>query len=353
MATIGDVARAAGVSRTAVSFAFNDPSRLSQDTLARILSVAHDLGYYPSPVARSLMSKRIGAIGLLIPQGTAMLFANPFFAELLRGIGHICDRHNLAVLLVPPVQGSVTRALDRVAADGFVVLGMDEDHPAIAMLRQRNLPFVTVDGPVLPNVSAVNVDDEQGAYLAAAHLLALGHRDLLIIGIRPAIGEAAADGDRAFSGVTTRRLAGYRRAFAGAAVAFRDEAVVAAGSTSDGGAEALRAAWQAGWRPTAVLAMSDIIALGVMEAARALGLAIPEQLSIAGFDDIPEAQWCEPALTTVRQSGMEKGMCAARLLIARQSGAAVEHHMLPTSLIVRASCAPPSPAIPHVRAGAL
>jgi alanine racemase len=107
MPTIGDVAHKAGVSRTAVSFAFNDPSRLSAGTLNRILRIADELGYYPNPLARSLTSKRVGVLGVLIPQGTATLFANPFFAELLRGIGLICDRQELAILLVPP--GSIRR----------------------------------------------------------------------------------------------------------------------------------------------------------------------------------------------------------------------------------------------------
>lgn len=342
MVTIADVARAAGVSRTAVSFAFNDPGRLSSDTRDRILAVAQELGYFPNPVARSLINKRVGALGLLIPQRTATLFANPFFAELLRGIGHVCDRHDFAVLLVPPVQGSITRALSRALADGFVVVGLEEAHPAITMLRQRTLPFVTVDGPPLPQVSAVNVDDEGGAYQAAQHLLALGHREVLVISIRPAQGERVDEhDDRPHSGVSDRRLAGYRRAFADAGIPFREDYVIAADSTREAGEQALRTAWLAGFHPTAVLAMSDIVAIGVLDAADRLELAVPDRLSVVGFDDIPAAHWRRPALTTVHQPGLEKGMRAARLLIDRHAGSnEVEHQMLPANLVVRDSTAP-------------
>lgn len=341
MATIGDVARAAGVSRTAVSFAFNEPARLSAETLNRILRVADELGYFPNPLARSLISKRLGVLGLLVPQGTATLFANPFFAALLRGIGQICDRHEFSILLVPPVQGSVTRALSRAAVDGFVVVGLDDHHVALDVLQRRRVPFVTVDGPALPGISAVNVDDHGGACQAARHVIALGHHQALVISISPPHGARADDAGPGFSGVAARRLAGYRETFAQAGLALPDQPLVAEESTREGGRAAFLAAWSAGARPTAVLAMSDSIALGVMDAAREVGLAIPADLSIVGFDDIPVAQLCRPALTTVHQPAIEKGMIAARLLIDRQAGGErVEHRVLEARLIVRGSTAP-------------
>jgi alanine racemase len=343
LATIADVARKAGVSRTAVSFAFNDPSRIAKETHTRILAIAEELGYYPNPMARSLTGKKVGVLGLLVPQRTATLFANPFFADLLRGIGHICDRHDYAVLLVPPARGSLTHALRRAAVDGFVVVGLDEEHPAITMLRRRGIPFVTVDGPALPGVSAVNIDDEAGAYQAAAHVLALGHREVLTVIIRPAQVAQMDEAVHPLSYVAARRLAGYRRAFEQAGVPFGEEYVIPADSTHEGGQQALRTVWLAGGRPTAVLAMSDITALGVIEAAQGLGLAVPETLSVVGFDDCLPAQWARPALTTVHQPGMDKGMRAARLLIESQLGTEqFEHQVLPATLVVRATTAPPS-----------
>ena len=350
VATIADVARESGVSRTSVSFAFNDPSRLATATLERVLEVAQRLGYYPNPVARSLSSKRVGALGLLIPQRTASLFANPHFSELLRGIGHICDRHSVSLLLVPPVQGSLTQALGNAAVDGFMVIGLDAQHPAILALGHRQVPFVTVDGPALEGVSAVNVDDRGGARAAAGRLLALGHRELLIVGIRPAQGERSDGASQPYTGVGAERLAGYRAAFAEAAVPFPEDYVITADSSREGGQRALRTAWLAGARPTALLAMSDIIALGALEAARDLGLRVPQDLAIIGFDDILPARWTQPGLTTVHQPTLEKGMRAARLLVDHQSGGALrEHVVLPASLVVRGSCGGPdaAPTLPH------
>ena len=346
MATIADVARLAGVSRTAVSFAFNEPSRLSAETLQRILQVADELGYYPNPVARSLISKRVGVLGLLIPQGTAMLFANPFFAELLRGIGQVCDEHNFSLLLVPPAQGSLLRSLARVAVDGYITIGLEERHPAIELLRRRKGPFVTLDGPALPQVSSVSVDDRGGARQAAAHLIERGHQEVLVLGIRPAQGEIT-DGVAAYTGVSAARLAGYRDAFAAAGLPLGEGHIVYCDSTREGGLQALLDAWAGGARPTGLLAMSDIIALGALGAARQIGLRVPEDLAIVGFDDIPDARFCHPALSTVHQPALEKGCLAARLLVDRQAGGdRVEHHVLPTTLIVRESSTT-MPPFPH------
>jgi len=341
LATIGDVAQRAGVSRTAVSFAFNDPSRISKETHQRILDIAEELGYYPNPMARSLARKRAGVLGLLIPQRTATLFANPFFADLLRGIGHICDRHEYAVLLVPPLKGSLTHALRRAAVDGFIVVGLDEDHPAIAMLRRGEIPFVMVDGPALPQVSAVNIDEESGARQAAEHVLALGHREVLTVVVRPAQTLHADEAVHPLSYVAARRLAGYREAFARAGVPFSEEYVIEADATYEGGQQALRTVWLAGGRPTAVLAMSDITAIGVMEAAESLGLSVPDDISVVGFDDLPLAQWSRPALTTVHQHGLEKGRRAAALLIESHLGSGeFEHLVLPATLVVRGTTGP-------------
>lgn len=342
MPTISDVARQAGVSRTAVSFAFNDPSRLSSATLERILKAAEELGYFPDPVARSLSSKRVGALGLLVPQRTMTLFSNPYFAELLRGIGYVCDRHDFSILIVSPIEGSLMRAIQRAAADGFVVVGLDQYHPAFNVLLQRRVPLVTVSDQVVDGIPSVNVDEREGARQAAEHLLGLGHRDVLVIRLRPAYGEPESDGAVHSGYVTDERFAGYRLAFDAAGVPFRDDLVIDSESTWEGGRQAFQTAWMAGARPTAVLAMSDIVALGAASGAGALGLAVPSDLSIIGFDDIPAARWVRPQLTTVHQSAVETGMRAAGMLIDRLlHDATPDHVVLPAGLVVRETTAEP------------
>ena len=129
--TIADVASAAGVSKTAVSFAFNSPERLGQATLERVLGVAQDLGYAPHPAARALSMKRSGTIGLLVPQRLATVFGNPFVSELIQGLGEQCDEHDLTLLLVPPLDGSLEHAIRMVSVDGFISLGLSPDDSAV------------------------------------------------------------------------------------------------------------------------------------------------------------------------------------------------------------------------------
>src|SRR2546428_784779 len=178
--TIHDVAGKAGVSTAAVSHAFNDPERLRATTVTRILDAARELGYAPNPHARALHSQRVGVLGVLFPQPIATVFANPFFASFLEGIGSVTDERGIGLLTVTPVGGSLERAIAAAPVDGFVIIGLDERNPDVAPLRKRGVPFVVVDGDA-ETASSVNVDDEGGAHAAAEFLLDRGHRELLVL----------------------------------------------------------------------------------------------------------------------------------------------------------------------------
>lgn len=330
--TIQDVAKTARVSTTTVSFAFNQPEQLSQATRARVLATAERLGYAPHPAARSLSMRRSGSVGLLTPQPLETVFANPFVAELIQGIGEVCREHNLTLLLVPPLNGSLDSAITRAAVDGFISLGLNAGDRTVETLGRLDLPWVLLDSDPPNGGTAVNVDDFGGAVLAANHVLGLGHRAIAIVGLGPARGE------RARQGVGARRLAGYRQAIkaAGAPQPVLD----AAGVTFASGATAFRRLWQGNRKPSAVLAMSDMAAIGLMAAARDAGVRVPEDLSVVGFDDLPVAAWVHPGLTTVRQPIVEKGRQAARLLVASLAGQPVHSPKpLRTELIVRGSTA--------------
>jgi len=328
--TIADVATAAGVSKTAVSFAFNNPEKLGQATLERVLGVAQELGYTPHPAARALSMRRSGTIGVLIPQGLSSVFANPFTSELIQGLGELCEEHDLTMLLVPPLDGSLEGAIRRASVDGFISLGLSPDDQALEMLDRIGIPAVLIDSDASPNHPAVNVDDEGGAEAAALHVLELGHREVAIIVLPPT---------RAQVGLTpaaSRRLAGYRKALDRSGT--HEPYTMTAGVTLAAGAGAFEGLPKVRRRPTAVLAMSDMAAIGLMSAAQAAGLKIPGDLSIVGYDDLPMAAWTNPALTTVRQPIVEKGRLAARLLIQRMKGKSVESPApLVTNLVVRAS----------------
>jgi DNA-binding LacI/PurR family transcriptional regulator len=335
--TIADVASAAGVSKTAVSFAFNNPERLGQATLDRVLGVAHDLGYAPHPAARALSMRRSGTIGILIPQRLSTVFANPFLSELIQGLGELCEEHDLTMLLVPPLDGSLEGAIRQASVDGFISLGLSADDRALEMLDRIGIPVVAVDSESSPNRPAVNVDDESGARAAAQHLLDLGHREVAIILLPPTRAQVG------HTPTASRRLAGYRAALDSAGAP--EPHTVTAAATQAAGARAFESLPRGKRRPTAVLAMSDMAAIGLMAAAQSAGLKVPGDLSVVGYDDLPMAAWTTPPLTTVRQPIIEKGRLAARLLIQRMKGKAVQSPPpLGTSLVVRGSTSPPSGA---------
>lgn len=330
--TIADVASAAGVSKTAVSFAFNNPERLGQATLERVLGVAADLGYTPHPAARALSMRRSGTIGLLIPQRLSTVFANPFVSELIQGLGELCEEHDLTLLLVPPLAGSIEDAVRHASVDGFISLGLDSHDGVLQVLEKLGIPTVLIDSEASPTQLAVNIDDEGGAALAAKHALDLGHRSIAIIELPPTRGHAHD------TPTAARRMAGYRAALKAGDAA--EPFTVMAGISVPAGMRAFEALPKGKRRPTAVLAMSDMAAIGIMSAAQVAGMRVPDDLSVVGFDDIPAAAWTNPPLTTVRQPIADKGRLAARLLIERMKGKTVDAPPpLATSLVIRSSTA--------------
>jgi DNA-binding LacI/PurR family transcriptional regulator len=326
--TIADVANAAGVSKTAVSFAFNNPEKLGQVTLERVLRVAQDLGYAPHPAARALSLRRSGTIGILIPQRLSTVFGNPF----------LCEEHDLTVLLVPPLDGSLEGAIRQASVDGFISLGLNPDDRELDTLDRLGIPTVLVDSEASPAHPSVNVDDKGGAEAAARHVLELGHRQLAIIVLPPARAHVE------HTPTAARRMAGYLATIE--RVGAPDPYLVTAGISVPAGIRAFEGLPKGKRRPTAVLAMSDMAAIGVMSAAQASGLGVPGDLSVVGFDDIPLSAWTNPPLTTVRQPIVEKGRIAARLLIQRMKGKAVESPTpLSTSLVVRSSTSKPKEVV--------
>ncbi|HEY0735300.1 MAG TPA: LacI family DNA-binding transcriptional regulator [Herpetosiphonaceae bacterium] len=329
--TISDIARAAGVSQTAVSFAFNSPSRLSPATVSRILAVANELGYAPNPLSRGLVAGRTGMLGVVVPQSLDTIYANPFFATLFRGIGSICDEHNLGLLTLSPHNHSLEQSIARAPVDGFIIVGLNEQHHEVMPLRKRSIPFVIVDGDA-ETAPSVNSEDEISAYASAAHLLKQGHREVMILAFETPERHL----DNIFYGVGARRTWGYQRAFAEYDLAWPGGAFLPTIGSIEGGARRFAAAWDDGHRPTAVLAASDVIALGVLQAARQRGLHIPGDLEVIGYDDIPLAALACPALSTVHQPIVEKGRRAAELLVAALNGdRGAEQLMLESQLILR------------------
>ena len=336
---IADVARAAGVSKTAVSFAFNKPDRLAPDTAVRIRMVADQLGYTPHPVARMLSQRETRTIGVLTPQALSVILSNPFFGAFSEGVANAAEASGYALYFISPLHGSLASAMDRATVDGVVAIGLSEDHPEVEAIRRAGVPVVLVDSTALPDHGAIEVDDVSGARSAAEHLIELGHRDVLVIGVEPPGPSTTIEPEN----VTGRRLRGYREAFGAVGIDIPGDHVVVGPASIEGGIAAFRAAWRDGQRPTAVLAMGDAMAIGAMRAVRDLGLSVPDDVSVVGFDDIDLAQHVDPPLTTVHQPIRRKGEEAVRVLMdeIRHSGLGrPEHCLLPTRLVVRGSTGP-------------
>lgn len=340
---IQDVAARAGVSKTAVSFAFNQPEHLNEATRERILLAATELGYRPSPIARRLATRRTDQIGLVLPQPTHDAFANAFMPELLRGIGDVCDERGMSLVIVPPAGGSLKRAVEAALVDGLILLGLAPDHPELAIARRAGLPVVALDVDGWGEADVVGIDDVGGSREAAEHLYRLGHRDIgvVLIAEHP---DAALD---ELNGISGRRLSGITDGFEAGCAESGGEAVrmrvLSAPVSEEGGRAAFAELAEVGL-PTAILTITDMTAIGVLNAAADAGVRVPDDLSVVGFDDIPAASWTTPRLTTVHQPIREKGRMAARRIIdlTRQTdGQGPTTERLEAHLVVRASTAPP------------
>src|SRR3954454_4175101 len=297
--TLTTVAKAVGVSPTTVSNAYNRPHKLSPALRERILRAARELGYPgPDPAARSLRRGRTGSIGLLFGEALTYVFQDPIAVEFLRGLAEGTARHNTVLQLIAALDADEQEGASLLAnaiVDGLVVWTLPDRHPLLRLARERKIPLVTHGSPRLEGVPFVGIDDRAAARAAAGHLLELGHRSLAVIAFPFGPSRRARRRDPAKLGrpsyrVTRGRLAGYKAAADAATPwpAALDVYEVAVNSRDEGRRAAL-ALLQATPRPTAVLAMSDELAVGVLAAARELGLRVPLHLSVLGWDDSPSA----------------------------------------------------------------
>jgi DNA-binding LacI/PurR family transcriptional regulator len=338
--TLADVAKAVGVSRTTVSNAYNRPDQLSADLRDRILAAAEELGYPgPDPVARGLRRGRTGVVGLVYDQPLSYRFTDPAILIFVAGMASVWDDAGVSLALLPRLQAddAGVAVLADAAVDGFVSICDVAGDARLDALVGRRLPFVMVDGGPEGAPCRVDIDDRGASAVATRHLLDLGHRRLAVLALPRSPGAAGGPVDPDDPGlirytVMAARLAGVRDAVEAAGLSWADVPVLAAPDDQTpramgsqyGGALLDRAD-----RPTGVVAMSDELAAGVMDAAVARGVDVPGQLSIVGFDDTPTAASTRPLA--------EKGEVAARLLLDGAPETAVE---LPTELVVRASTGP-------------
>lgn len=348
--TLQTIADRVGVSRMTVSNAFSRPDQLSAPLRARILAAAQELGYVgPDPAARALARGTTGAVGILLTDSLRYAFSDEVAADFLGAVTDELAPFGFALTLLPSAEsGDIVPARD-VAMDGALVYSCDPAAPAVDWLRKRRLPLVYVDQDPVDDASSVNVDDRSGARQAAQHLVELGHRrvGLMLAGKRGPVGELD-DAVELLDGHPSRqRLLGWLDALQPAGI--RPLRVRQRFSGVEDTLASARLMLDRPDRPTAVLCFADTMAYGLVQVAEELGISVPEQLSVVGFDDHPLAGCFHPPLTTVRQDVSAKGQAAAAALTTairhsrEGSPAPATRVLLPTELVIRDSTAPPPP----------
>ena len=344
-ANIKDVAAALNVAVSTISNAYNRPDQLSAALRQRVLETADRLGYPgPNPMARGLRTKSSGTIVVLLGQPLASAFADPITAGTLEGITDALSESGLAIQLVPSDARS-----GLPAADGVLVLCPDRNDPLLGQVIRHGQPTVLVDHPAEGFLTCVRADDEMAARGAIGHLTGLGHSRIGIVIDR--LGSDATPGfikvkknpDSSFPR-TIARLRGFRAGAEAAGLDWADVPVYQAGeNTSVAAAAALDALLSDRKKTTAILCVTDQLAVGVIAGAKAKEIAIPERLSVVGFDDSHLARSSNPPLTSVRQPHVEKGRAAVRSLLAqiRDEPAPAVGRLAP-KIVVRGSSAAPA-----------
>ena len=331
--TIKDVARVAEVSVATVSRALNGHSNVVAEVRNRVLAVARDLRYTPNAAARSLSSRRTHTLGVVLPD-----LYGEFFSELVRGVDQVARMHGLHLLVSsyhgnPEEQGAALRTM-RGRVDGLLVMSPYLSTPVVLAADLDTLPVVLVNTQaVADGVAAIGVDNYGGSLAMVEHLVDVGHRRIAFIA-GPEDNFDAHERRRGYSDALARLLPGV------------DAWILPGDFDEASGHHAGKTFLAAPIRPDAVFAANDMMALGCMFALAHGGVAVPDDIALAGFDDIPLARYVHPGLTTMRVNIADVGGRAARMLLSRIGSApntAIESVVLATELIVRESSAARTP----------
>ncbi|AWB88176.1 LacI family DNA-binding transcriptional regulator [Salinibacterium hongtaonis] len=324
--TLAEVAQRAGVSRSTASLAFSGAGPVSDATRARVFAAAESLGYGgPDPVARSLRSGRSGVIGVVIEERVRDAFRDPMNIAMLDGLSDGTSSLGTALLLLPDTDEPESQAprrpgpIETAAMDAVVLVGCSTrlDRP-VSVLRRRGIPIVAIEAEPMEGVLEIALDNREASATAARHLYELGHRDIAVVtlplGPQHVAGPLSADWqEEATSYTAAQRLSGVLDVF----TTLRGW-MAPASSTASGIAAGRALLSDAEHRPTAIIAQSDLLAVGILRAAEELGLSVPQDISVVGFDGIRLDGYGPWNLTTLVQPAVEKGRAAgigiARLL---------------------------------------
>lgn len=330
--SIKDIARRANVSHSTVSRALSNNPRVKSETMEKIRQIAEESGYRGSAIARSLATRRTKTVGVVVTT-----IADPFAAGVVSGIEEVAGNHGYSVFLAnsnadPDREIRVVHTFEDRRVDGIIVTASRVGALHVPMLSRMLVPIVLLNNQHPSQfVHSIMIENAMPSLEATRYLIGLGHRRIAYIG------------DRNGSTSDTERFGGYRLALDGAELPFMPELVVYGDGSPEGGMEATAQLLAlAPDRPTAIFCYDDMTALGAVRQARALGLGVPEDLSVIGFDDLSIVQYTDPPLTTIRQPMSDMGRLAMETVLDIIGGSSSNHNIkMPGELIIRGSTAPP------------
>lgn len=330
MITIKDIAREAGVSHTTVSRALRGDSRITSETTGRILQLAQELGYIPNLIAQSLNSQRTFTIGMLVTS-----VADPVVMDFMEGAEDVAQEQGYCIFLStsrndPIREFNVVDTFQRRRVDGVIVVASRTGDQYRLALDRIQVPLVLLDSEEVNDTHpSINVDNVGGTSLAVAHLLQVGHRRIGYIGAvtRPL--------------TNVKRLSGYTQTLEQAQIQIDPTWIVNPPVEDDIECGRLGVEHCLAAGVTAIFCYNDQIAISALNTCYRQGIAIPQQLSIVGFDDVRPASYVNPPLTTVRQPLQEMGRRAMKMVLGLIDKAPVQNELLDCELVVRASVAPP------------
>lgn len=326
--TIKDVAREANVSVATVSRVLNDSGPVREETRARITAVAQRLRYVPNGLARRLTLRRTHMLGVLLPD-----LYGEFFSEVIRGLDEVAQRHRYHLLLSSShsEEADIAAALRAMqgCVDGLIVMSPRVPVSGLLPHLPHTLPLVLLNSLAdEPGFTSLGIDNFGGAQAMVTHLLECGHRRIAMIE------GAAGNHDSA------ERLRGYRAALRAYGIEPDPALAVPGDFTERAGFEAAGRILAFAERPTAIFAGNDSMAIGALSALRDAGVRVPEEIAVAGFDDIPIARYLRPPLSSVHVSIHELGAAAVSYLLGMidgDEGPGGRHQVLPTTVVVRES----------------
>ncbi|WP_319533969.1 substrate-binding domain-containing protein [uncultured Vibrio sp.] len=315
MATMKDIAKLAGVSTSTVSHVINKTRFVSEEISERVNNAAKELNYYaPSALARSLKVNRTQTIGMLVTTST-----NPFFGEVVKGVERSCYHKGYSLILCNTegdnerMRQSISTLLQK-RVDGLILMCDSLEGERIDVFeRYPDIPVVVMDwGPMLFTSDKIQDNSLRGGYLAVKHLIESGHKQIGCI-TGPLIKHQA-----------QMRYEGYKRAMIEAGLEFNSNWIIESDFECEGGYQAFKKMSKRGELPTAIFVSNDMMAMGVINAANELGIKVPEDLSIIGYDDIHIAKFMSPSLTTIHQPKYRLGQAAVETLLRRLNDKAAE-----------------------------